>query len=110
VDELNEEIPGVQGFGTLKVVHGGQSLSTSFTFALPSSVLAVQADSSQRSYHLKVQKQPGTVAIPLTIRIHLPPRAVLKSVSSPALVQDHGLLVETNLRTDVELEIVFSIP
>ncbi|MCK7500511.1 MAG: hypothetical protein MZW92_67410 [Comamonadaceae bacterium] len=35
VDELEEELPGVQGFGTFLVLPGGQSLDTGFQFTLP---------------------------------------------------------------------------
>ena len=39
VDILDEKIEGIRGFGTLKVVPGGESLATSFRFALPASVI-----------------------------------------------------------------------
>jgi hypothetical protein len=110
VDELEEEIPEVQGFGTLQVIRGGQSLSTRFEFALPSGVLASTRNSDVRRYSLKVQKQPGTQAVPITIRVHLPAGAVLDSVSLPAVTQGLDVLVETNLQTDVELEVSFRVP
>jgi hypothetical protein len=110
VDELEEGIPGVQGFGTLLVVPGGQLVQTGFRFALPSSVLSNAGVSGQVIYLLKVQKQPGTLANPLTLRIHLPTGASLISASMDAIQQDNDLLVETDLRTDVSLEIVFSFP
>lgn len=110
VDELEEEIPGVRGFGTLLVVPGGQSWNTGFEFALPPAVLARLAGSNEFVYRLRVQKQPGTRANPLTVRVHLPNRAQLESVSLPAEVQDRHILIKTDLRTDVELEIVFSLP
>jgi hypothetical protein len=109
VDELEEELPGVQGFGTLLVVPGGRSLSTSFKFALPGTVLSAEDASGQHIYHLEVQKQPGTQAIPITIRIHLPNRAQLKSTSMKALRQAQHLLIEADLRTDLELEVVFNV-
>ncbi len=62
------------------------------------------------SYHLKVHKQPGTLAVPLTLRIHLPGGATLVSASLPGTLQDQSLLIQTDLRTDVELEVVFSLP
>ena len=110
VDELEEEIPGVTGFGTLLVVPGGQSMNTSFSFTLPPTVIVNNAVVDQRTYWLKVQKQPGTIAIPITIRIHLPNGAVVKSVPAGALVQGNQLLISTDLRTDVEIELVFSLP
>jgi hypothetical protein len=110
VDELEEEIPGVLGFGTLKVVHGGGSLPTSFEFALPAGILVRDEESGEWSYPLKVQKQPGTLANALTIRIHLPSHATLKSAPPAMIVQNDNLLLETNLRTDVELDLIFIVP
>ena len=110
VDALEEEIPGVEGWGTLVVVPGGQTLSTSFSFALPKNVLSVQPGSDEFRYHLKVQKQPGTLRNPLTVRIHLPGHAALKSAPPGVSVQDHSLLLETDLQTDVEFEVVFTVP
>jgi hypothetical protein len=110
VDMLDEEIPGVLGFGTMQVVRGGQSLSTSFEFALPVGTLVMSEDSSQWSYRLKVQKQPGTLENALTIRIHLPSHATLKSAPLGAIVEDNNLLFETNLRTNVNLNVVFALP
>ena len=71
VDTLdNDGIAGVQAFGTLQVVPGGESVVTTFRFALPASI--VQSGTGQSIYHLLVQKQPGTLAEPITIRVHLP--------------------------------------
>jgi len=110
VDVLDEEIEGLQAFGTLMVVPGGKSVNTGLQFSLPDSVLDVSPRSDQRTYRLDVRKQPGTRANRLTIRIHLPAGANLISVSPDALVQGRDLLIETNLRTDLRLEVVFGDP
>ena len=110
VDELDEGIEGIQGYGTLLVVPGGRSLGTSFDFSLPGSVLTRDDGSNQLTYRLKVQKQPGTIANSLVIRIHLPNRSQVESVNMEALVQDDNLLIETDLRTDVYLQLVFLVP
>jgi hypothetical protein len=110
VDLLEEGIDGVQGFGTLLVVPGGQSLSTGFEFSLPDSVISQEDGTDRFTYRLKVQKQPGRLADPLTIRIHLPNRSQVENVNLEALVQGQDILVETNLRTDVYLEVVFRVP
>jgi hypothetical protein len=110
VDELDEEIDGVQGFGTLLVVPGGQSLNTGFDFALPASVISNDDGSNQFTYRLKVQKQPGTLANLLVIRVHLPNRSEVETVNMEALVQENNLLIGTDLRTDVYLELVFHVP
>ncbi len=110
VDVLDEEVPDVKGFGTLLVVPGGGTLSTSFQFALPPSILSVGQAAHEFTYHLKVQKQPGTVAHPLTIHVHFPKQAEFIHIPPGALQQNNNLLLHTNLQTDVELEVVFTLP
>jgi hypothetical protein len=107
VDLLDEAVSGLQAFGTLMVVPGSGSQMDRFQYQLPAQVLTEVGD--QIHYRLYVKKQPGTLAVPLTLRIHLPARAVLKSSSMQAVSQGNDLLIETNLRADVDLEIIFSI-
>lgn len=109
VDILKEEIDGVQAFGTLQVLLGGQSLSTSFKFALPADIIRVDPDSDRSVYHLKVQKQPGTLAVPITIRVHLPNNALIETIPVGSVIQDNNILYSTNLRTDIEFEVIFFI-
>ena len=70
VDRLDEELSGIQGFGTLMVVPGSGSQLDSFHYQLPAQVLTQVR--GQIHYRLSVKKQPGTLAVPLTLRIHLP--------------------------------------
>jgi hypothetical protein len=109
VDILKEEIDGVQAFGTLQVVPGGQSLPISLQFALPLDIIKVQSGSNQLVYHLKVQKQPGTLAVPITIRVHLANNAMIETTPAGAVIQGHNILYQTNLDTDFEFEVVFSV-
>ena len=108
VDNLDEQIDGVQVFGTLQVVPGGESLTTSFTFGLPASI--IQTMNGQSIYHLLIQKQPGTKEIPITVRIHLPNNAVIQKAPSGAVIQIPNILYQTNLRTDIGLDVVFQAP
>jgi hypothetical protein len=110
VDILDEGINGVQAFGTLQVVPGGQSLTTSFRFALPAAVLEFQPSSGQYVYHLKVQKQPGTLAVPVTIRVSLPDNASIQTIPKGAVIQGQSILIQSGLRTDLEFTIVFQVP
>ena len=112
VDDLEEELDGIRGFGTLLEVPGGESLSTDFRFALPEGVLVSREASGGKElvYRLTVRKQPGTLAIPLVVRIHLPNGAVLISSSRQAVQQGNHLLIEADLRTDFQLELVFRQP
>jgi len=107
VDILEEEIDGVQGFGVLKVVPGEQSVATNFEFILPGQIIKTQRDSRNLVYNLRIQKQPGTLAVPVIIRVHLPNNATIESVPSGAIIQGSNILIETNLKEDREIEIVF---
>ncbi len=110
VDILDEEIDGVQAFGTIQVVPGGQSLSVSFQFDLPVNILTKQLDSDQMIYRLTVQKQPGTLAVPITIRIHLANNASVQSTPDGSVLEDNNVLLQTTLREDIEIEVIFRIP
>jgi len=111
VDLLDESEPGLQGFGTLLVVPGGKTINTTMQFALPASrILLKDAATHSFAYDLTVRKQPGTLAIPFALRIHLPNNAILRSASQGGTVQGNNLLFQMNLNTDVNVEVVFSSP
>ncbi len=110
VDILEEDIEGIQAFGTLQVVPDGESLSMNFQFALPAGVIHVEKDTDLRVYHLKVQKQPGTITVPITIRVHIPKNSKIETVPPGAVVKGYNVQYQANLTTDLELEFVFSVP
>lgn len=110
VDVLDEELEGVRGFGTFKVVPGGEAVMTAFHFALPSSVLQPDPFLEQMVYRLKIQKQPGTQATEVVLRVHLPPAADLIAAPPGAKVQGSSILVQLSLVQDVGLEFIFAVP
>ncbi len=105
VDVLDDGISGVQGYGTLVVVPGGGSVATTFEFALSPGVLVSVPDSDQRIYRLKIQKQAGTLAVPVTVRIHFPSHISLLSVPEGALVQGSNIMLQADLDTDLLVEV-----
>ncbi len=108
VDTLEDELPGLQGFGTLLVVPMGKTLETDFQFDLPPGIFPVDPVSHEQVYRLKVQKQPGTGAVPVTVRVHLPSSAKILSVSPEGSVQQgNNLLFDLALKTDVNIQIRF---
>jgi hypothetical protein len=109
VDILDDDIEGLQVFGTMMVVPGSDAILTEFEFGLPENILEIAPDTSQVSYSLKVDKQPGTIAIPLTLRIHLPNGAVLVTTPPGATVDGNNLLFETDLRLDLNLEVSYRL-
>jgi hypothetical protein len=113
VDTLDmeyEEIDNLTGFGTLLAVPGKDTLSTSFKFLLPSSVVAWPADNMPKTYSLRIEKQPGSRPAAVTIRVHLPNNARINSLPAGASVQGSDILIETTLITDIKIQITFNTP
>ncbi|MDX9992522.1 MAG: DUF4012 domain-containing protein [Anaerolineales bacterium] len=111
VDELgNEDIAGVQAYGTLKVIPGGHSETTIMRFGLPLNVFQMQPQDGLVAYRLRVQKQPGTTNIPLQLRVYLGPGAAIYWVPDGAAIEGNTISYETKLRTDLEFEILFFSP
>ncbi len=109
VDTLNENIPGVQSFGTLLLVPVASSLETDFLFLLPARVVQMGAEPGSLIYALHVQKQPGTGANPIDICVHLPKGAVVVKGSLPGTLATGEWCLKSNLRTDLNLQLIFSI-
>ena len=108
VDRLDENLEGLQGFGTLLVVPMGGTLETDFHFGLPVGIFQADPLSDAQIYQLRVQKQPGTGPIPITIRVHLPTGSRLTSISPKEVVQEgEDLLFSLDLATDVNIRIQF---
>jgi hypothetical protein len=84
------------------------NVTLAFDYELPASVLDQGVDGLTR-YHLSVQKQPGTEAVPLKVEIALPPGAELLDAAPAGLLSRQGaeLVASTDLRIDREFEIVF---
>jgi hypothetical protein len=110
VDPLDEALPGLDGLGTMLVLPGGKSLDTGFHFALPAATLVQDGTSGQFTYHLKVQKQPGTLAVPIQVRVRLPAGAQVLSAPAGASVNGAEVLLSTDLQKDLDLQVMFRIP
>jgi hypothetical protein len=110
VDVLEEDYPGVDGFGILKLVPGGETVESNFRYSLPAAILRSGSESGSWVYHLRVQKQPGTLAVPIVIRVVLPKGAEILIKPEGATSQENVIVLETNLLYDLELDFVFRIP
>jgi len=112
VDLLDEEIPGVNIFGFLKVTpSGGGEVQTDLRYALPTGVVTRLPRSNVWSYKLHVQKQPGTVATPFNFHIHLPSGAAMQSMPSGATRKEDGsIVISTDLREDRDWNFLFTLP
>jgi hypothetical protein len=110
VDDVDEELDGVRGWGVFEVVPGGESVTISLHYALPTSILIPYSQPGQYAYLLKIQKQPGIKATPVTLRVHLPSSASLVSAPPGSQVQGPNILLQLSLVRDAQLEFIFVLP
>jgi hypothetical protein len=107
-DILKENIFGTQTFGTLVVVPIGQTLQTKYTYQLPAMVVSKEPDGISYKYTLKVQKQPGTLAIPLDLHLVLPPGMTIP-LPPPGFELIQGEWVSKSLlKDDLIITLVFT--
>ena len=111
-DDLgSEDIPGAQVFGMLVVIHQGETRRTIFDYRLPPFVLHQDPQTRHWTYTLTVQKQPGTLAVPLTLLVRLPQGAKLVASSLPPDGNAQGVLTyQLKLLQDVVLTVGFVGP
>jgi hypothetical protein len=110
VDTLDEGIPGVQSYGTLLLIPIGANLETDFQFALPSKVVQVSADNKTQVYTLHVQKQPGTLAIPISICVRLPAGGALVKATPGGNFDAGQWCMSGDLNTDFHVTLAFTVP
>ena len=110
VDVLDEGLPGLASFGTLLVVPGGGTVTTSMRFSVPAAAGVAQNPDGSFAYKLNIRKQPGTSAVPITIRVRLPAGATLVSQSPQGIWDGQSVVFVTNLKLDLHLEVVFRRP
>jgi O-antigen ligase len=93
-------------FATFFVLPPGERVQTTFRYALPATALERSEDAWR--YRLTLQKQPGTAARDVIVRLILPRGAELVSASPrPTTGTEGQLMLELSLRTDVELAVRF---
>lgn len=108
-DVLDENIPGALTFGTLLVVPVGDSLQANYIYQLPAAVVTAEADGKTFKYSLKIQKQPGTLAVPLAFHLRLPAGATITKAPPEMKIIKDIWVWKTDLRQDIEIAITFQI-
>jgi hypothetical protein len=91
------------------VVPRGEQRVTGFQFALPSEVFSEIGPGEWR-YRLVVQKQPGTLAVPLRLHVQLPSGAELISAQPNGEQVGDTWRTDLDLRTDLALTLRFQAP
>jgi len=106
--EVTEGPPelGHEVFATLLLLRPQETLETRFEMLLPATVL--RAESRGFTYRLTIQKQPGTRAYPLQVRVQLPTgMKQVRSAPPPTSTAGTELRYELTLETDQTLTLVF---
>jgi hypothetical protein len=107
-DILAENIPGVHSFGTLLVVPRGKTHQTNFSYRLPAMVVTNGSDGDKFKYNLKIQKQPGTLAVPLTFHLILSPGMIVSDAPN-GLIQNQQAQNEWILKIDLHRDTLIEI-
>lgn len=107
IDLLDEKIPGIQAFGTILVVPKDSELKTNFTYSLPYIILKHDRNNNSYIYHLKIQKQPGTNAIPVDFHLKLPEQVEIISVPEGLYYSQGEWVLKSKLEQDLTINIEF---
>lgn len=106
---VDQKPDGLSAFGAMVVVPRGEQRVTEFEFRLPSETIT-QVNPGVWLYHVDVQKQPGTLAVPLSVRVQLPEGAQLIS-ADPEVERDGDFWrAELHLQTDIVINVRFKMP
>ena len=93
-------------FGTFFVVPPQESKEVRFAYELPSGILESTGDAYR--YSLLIQKQPGTMALPVQVTVELPlGTELLAGEPEPSAVEGNILQYQLSLATDRRIELVF---
>lgn len=105
VEEISEEA-GRASFGNGVLVPPGNANLT-YHWEVPGA--AVQ-QGNEWVYQLTIQKQPGMLPEPLSVRVALPEGATVVSVPEGAEESNGRVTYQTSLTTDLELTIRYTLP
>ena len=104
-EQANEEM-GKKAFGKAFTVLPGKTSSLEFSYDTPRVATAV---GKTRHYELYIQKEAGTAAIPLDLKLSLPKGAELSEVKLDGKHYDGDLHVKTDLREDRVIEVSYTV-
>ncbi|MFN8619341.1 MAG: DUF4012 domain-containing protein [Chloroflexota bacterium] len=101
--EYEEDIAGRHAFGNYLLIAPGEAWLEE-TWTTP---LVVETDGDASRYALTIQKQPGQIAEPMTVRIELPEGAQVLSTTEGMTVDGGAATWSGTLTQDLQLEVRF---
>jgi hypothetical protein len=106
-DILDEDISGINTFGTLIVVPRSATLKYNYSYTLPPFIVSTGLDGKTFSYRLKIQKQPGATSISLSLHLILPP-GMAAIDPPPTLQQSTKSPNEWVMETKIDQDLTFT--
>lgn len=107
--EKEKDESGHGCFSTLFLLNPGETLQTSFNYLLPQNILKIEEN--QTTYRLLIQKQSGTIGIPLNVRVILPPKSKIISVEPEPNLESNNVLEFTFiLDADKNVNLAYRAP
>jgi hypothetical protein len=101
---------GTQSFGALSLVQFDSTVTTTFNYRLAPGAVTAGADSRVRIYRLKLQKQPGTDGIAVSLSVQLPPGATNVHGSPEGSRDGDTWRLDLRLVQDSEIQLSFQLP
>ena len=94
-------------FENLLKIIPGEKFTTTLDYVLPPGILETTKNGFK--YSLLVQKQAGTMANPLRVKVLVPPGSILQSsLPEPDDIKGDALFFDTSLIADQKIELIFS--
>jgi hypothetical protein len=106
-DKLEEGITGIRAFGSLLVIPPGEAYTMQFRTQLAESAVTRAAGQDPVSYRLKIQKQPGTDEIPVTLKILIPAGATAENLPEGFSLTNGTLNWSGGLNRDLFFDVSF---
>ena len=104
--EVSGQENGKSVFAAYFVLAPGENRQITFRYILPSTILSKKI-SPDIHYTLQIQKQPGTLAIPLQVHIELPPGTKAFSAHpEPELLNSEAVEFASKLQIDRRFEVL----
>jgi hypothetical protein len=108
-DDLgSEDISNAQVFGAMVITPTRSTSQIEFEYSLPPSLLTASGPPGTRQYHLRIQKQPGTLGHHITLRVHLPSGYQISAPNLGFVQSGSSWTAQFSLREDSDITLTLT--
>lgn len=108
-DDLgSEDIANAQVFGAMVITPTRSTSQIEFEYSLPPTLLTASGPPGTRLYHLRIQKQPGTLGHHITLRVHLPPGYQISAPNLGFVQSGSSWTAQFSLREDSDITLTLT--